>query len=115
MLASGGVDVLQADATRCGVTGFLAASALCEARGVPLSAHCAPTIHAALGCAAPSVVHVEYFHDHARIESLLFDGGSTAERGVLRANVSTPGLGVSLKRADAEKYLVFDHVADGLR
>jgi L-alanine-DL-glutamate epimerase-like enolase superfamily enzyme len=112
MLSSGSVDVLQADATRCGVTGFLAAGVLCEARGVPLSAHCAPTIHAALGCAAPTVVHVEYFHDHARIEGLLFDGASIAERGVLRPNATVPGLGVSLKRADAEKWLLFDHVSE---
>ena len=74
VLGSGAVDVLQADATRCGVTGFLAAATLCDARGMPLSAHCATTIHASLGCAAPRVVHVEYFHDHARIESMLFDG-----------------------------------------
>lgn len=46
MLAAGAVDVLQADATRCGgVTGFLQAAALCEAYHLPLSAHTAPTVH----------------------------------------------------------------------
>lgn len=46
MLEAGAVDVLQADATRCeGITGFLRAAALCDAWGVPLSAHTAPTIH----------------------------------------------------------------------
>lgn len=42
MLDAGSVDVLQADVTRCGgITGFLAVAELCDARGVPLSAHTA--------------------------------------------------------------------------
>src|SRR3954453_9724045 len=45
------VDVLQADATRCGgITGFMQAVALCEAYGVPLSSHCAPSLHLPLMC-----------------------------------------------------------------
>ncbi|MGE3547282.1 MAG: enolase C-terminal domain-like protein, partial [Kofleriaceae bacterium] len=45
MLEAGAVDVLQADATRClGITGFLAAARLCQAFGVPLSAHTAPSL-----------------------------------------------------------------------
>src|SRR5205085_2125986 len=75
MLAAGAVDVLQADATRCcGITGFLKASALCESRSIPLSAHCAPSLHAQLGCALLPLGHLEYFFDHARIESMLLDG-----------------------------------------
>lgn len=69
MLAAGAVDVLQADATRCGgVTGFLQAAAPCEAHGLPLASHCAPALHAHLDCAALRVRHLEYFHDHVRIE-----------------------------------------------
>lgn len=46
MLEAGAVDVLQADATRCGgITGYLRAAALCEAFNVPLSAHGAPGLH----------------------------------------------------------------------
>ncbi|HJT51115.1 MAG TPA: enolase C-terminal domain-like protein, partial [Nitrosospira sp.] len=46
MIQAGAVDVLQADATRCaGVTGFMQAAALCQAFNLPLSAHCAPSIH----------------------------------------------------------------------
>ncbi len=53
MLAAGAVDVLQADASRCcGLTGFLKAAVLCEAYNVPLSAHCAPSLHAHVCCAA---------------------------------------------------------------
>ena len=69
------MDVLQADATRCGgITGFLAAAALCAG---PLPAHVRPlrpALHAHPCCAAGPVESVEYFHDHVRIESELFDG-----------------------------------------
>jgi L-alanine-DL-glutamate epimerase-like enolase superfamily enzyme len=108
MLAERSVDVLQADATRCGVTGYMQAAALCEARGIPLSAHCAPTIHVQLGCAASPTVHVEYFHDHVRIEGLLFDGAAVACGGRLTPDRSRQGIGVTLKRADGEPYRVFD-------
>jgi len=47
MLAADAVDVVQADASRCGgITGFLRVSALCEAHHLRLSAHCAPSLHA---------------------------------------------------------------------
>ena len=75
MLEAGAVDVLQPDATRCGgVTGFMHAAALCRAYGMPLSAHTAPSIHAHLCCAALTARHIEYFHDHVRIEAMLFEG-----------------------------------------
>jgi L-alanine-DL-glutamate epimerase-like enolase superfamily enzyme len=107
MLAAGAVHVLQADATRClGVTGFLAASRLCQAFDVPLSAHTAPSLHAHLGCACTPLVHVEYFHDHVRIEEQLFDGFVGQVGGVLRPDRSRPGLGIELKRVDAEHYAV---------
>ncbi len=112
MLAAGAVDVLQADATRCGITGFLTAAASCEARGVPLSAHCAPTVHGHIACVAPRVVHVEYFHDHACLEPQLLEGALVASDGVLRPDPSRSGFGLSLRRADAERYLVFDQQVD---
>ena len=68
MLAAGAVDVLQADATRCGITGFLEAAALCDAWSMPLSAHTAPALHVHLCCAAPRARNLEYFHDHVRLE-----------------------------------------------
>jgi L-alanine-DL-glutamate epimerase-like enolase superfamily enzyme len=104
MLEAGAVDVLQADATRCGgITGFLGAAALCEARGVPLSSHCAPSLHLPLMCAVPPGVHLEYFHDHVRIEQMLFEGFQQPVEGLLRPG-SRPGLGIELKAADAERY-----------
>jgi len=107
MLEAGAVDVLQADATRCaGITGFLKVAALCEAYGVPLSAHCAPSLHVHPGCALSSLRHIEYFYDHVRIEHMLFDGALTPVRGLLQPDLTRPGMGLDFKRADAERYAV---------
>jgi L-alanine-DL-glutamate epimerase-like enolase superfamily enzyme len=107
MLQAGAVDILQADATRClGVTGWLEAAQLAHAFAVPFSAHCAPSIHAQIGCAAPELAHVEYFHDHVRIEHMLFDGVLEPEDGCLRPDPTRPGLGVELKRSDAERWRI---------
>jgi L-alanine-DL-glutamate epimerase-like enolase superfamily enzyme len=107
MLQAGAVDILQADATRClGVTGWLEAAQLAHAFAVPFSAHCAPSIHAQIGCAAPDLAHVEYFHDHVRIEHLLFDGALEPEDGCLRPDPARPGFGLELKRPDAERWRI---------
>jgi L-alanine-DL-glutamate epimerase-like enolase superfamily enzyme len=104
MLEAGAVDVLQADATRAGITGFLEAAALCDAFQLPFSAHTSPSIHAHLCCAVPRAVHVEYFHDHVRIEQMLFDGVIEPRQGLLYPDASCPGLGLEIKRSDAAKY-----------
>jgi L-alanine-DL-glutamate epimerase-like enolase superfamily enzyme len=105
MLGAGAVDVIQPDATRCGgVTGFLKAATLAKAYDIPVSAHCAPSLHAHVGCAAAELRHIEYFHDHVRIEHLLFDGVLEPRHGALRPDMTRPGLGLELKRADAERY-----------
>ena len=107
MLVSGAVDVLQADATRCaGITGFLQVAALCEAHSLPLSAHCGPSIHVHPCCAARPIHHIEYFHDHVRIEHMLFDGALTPHDGQLRPDLSRTGCGLEFKHSDAEKYKV---------
>lgn len=107
MLEAGAVDVLQADATRCaGITGFLRAAALCQAHGLPLSSHCAPALHLHACCAAPQVIHMEWFHDHVRIERLLFDGAPEPREGLLRPDPSRPGLGLAFRDADARAYEV---------
>lgn len=105
MLTAGAVDVLQADLTRCGgVTGFLEVAALCQAHNVPLSAHTAPALHVHVVCATPSFTEMEYFHDHVRIERMLFDGLPQLVQGQLRPDLSRPGNGLELRRADAEKF-----------
>jgi len=101
------VDILQADATRCcGITGFLQVAALCEAAQISLSAHCAPALHLHVACALPRFAHIEWFHDHTRIERMLFDGIRTPERGMVAPDLSRPGFGIELKRQDAEDYRI---------
>jgi L-alanine-DL-glutamate epimerase-like enolase superfamily enzyme len=103
----GAVDCLQADVTRCGgITGFLQAGTLGAAFEVELSSHGAPTISANALCAVPKLRHLEWFHDHVRIERLFFDGFVEPEQGAVSPDRSRPGLGVELRRADAERYAV---------
>jgi L-alanine-DL-glutamate epimerase-like enolase superfamily enzyme len=98
LLQAHAVDVLQADATRCGgLTGFRAIGALAAASGVPLSAHCSPALHAHAACAVERVAHVEYFHDHVRIEALLFDGTPEPREGRLHIDRTRPGHGLRLR------------------
>ncbi len=105
MLEAGAVDVLQADVTRCaGITELLRVDGLCRARGLPLSLHCGPAIHLHPGLALGQLAHLEYFHDHVRIEHLLFDGVVTPREGALRPDLSRPGNGLELKQSEAERY-----------
>ena len=107
MMDSGAVDCLQADATRCcGYTGFLETAALCDAQPLPLSAHTAPALHLPVCCAAPRLRHIEWFHDHVRIERMFFEGAPTPRGGEIHADFSRPGHGLTLKRADAERYAI---------
>ena len=107
MLDARAVDVLQADVTRaCGITGLQTVAGLCTAYEVPFSAHCAPQIHAHAGCAIGPLRHCEYFHTHARAERILFDGVLAPVNGALAPDPARPGLGIELKRADAERYRV---------
>jgi len=105
LFEAGAVDVLQADATRClGISGFLRAAMLAEAYGLDISAHTAPSLHVHACCALANVRHIEWFHDHVRIERMLFDGAPRPERGLLRPDRDRPGLGLELRRADAARY-----------
>ena len=103
----GCVDCLQADVTRCGgITGLLQVAGLAHAHGLPLSGHCAPAVSAHALCAAETLRHLEWFHDHVRVERLLFDGFLEPEDGALRPDLARSGHGLELKRADADRYAV---------
>src|SRR5262249_15008338 len=107
MLEAGAVDCLQVDASRCaGITEFLRVAALCEARSLPLSSHTAPALHLHVCAALAATRHMEYFHDHVRIERMLFDGAVAPVGGRLAPDLSRPGLGLEFKRADAARYEV---------
>jgi L-alanine-DL-glutamate epimerase-like enolase superfamily enzyme len=102
---AGCVDILQADVTRCaGITNLLRVDGICKGRQIPFSAHCAPAVSAHACCAMETLSHLEYFHDHVRLEGMLFDGVLSPEGGDLRPDRSRPGLGLELKRSEAERY-----------
>lgn len=107
MMSAGSVDVLQADATRCGgISTFMKAGHTCEAHQLPFSSHCAPSLHLQAGLALPSFFTAEYFYDHVRIENMLFDGVAQPVDGALHADMSRPGLGLEFKYQDAKKFKV---------
>jgi L-alanine-DL-glutamate epimerase-like enolase superfamily enzyme len=107
MLEAQAVDALQADATRCGgVTGFMSVATLCDTHGIPLSAHCAPALHVHLGCAATRLIHLEYFHDHVRIEEQMFDGTVEARYGALTPDRTRPGNGLALREGCRSRELI---------
>ncbi|HEY1840279.1 MAG TPA: enolase C-terminal domain-like protein [Mycobacterium sp.] len=107
MLAAEAVDCLQIDVTRCGgITDWLRAAAVAAAYNVDVSGHCAPNLHAHVAAAIPNLRHLEYFHDHHRIEHMLFDGALSPEGGALRPDQHRPGLGIEFKHGDAEQYRV---------
>jgi L-alanine-DL-glutamate epimerase-like enolase superfamily enzyme len=107
MLDAEAVTILQADATRCGgITGFLCVAALCWAANVPLSSHCGPSMHLHVCCAAPRAIHMEFFHDHARIERMFFDGFCEPKAGVMTPDLTRPGMGLTLRPQAAAPFLI---------
>lgn len=107
MLNAEAIDILQADATRCGgISTFLKAGNICEAFQLPFSSHCAPSLHLHPGLSLPSFFTAEYFYDHVRIENMLFDGVARPVKGALHADLTRPGLGLEFKHKDARKYMV---------
>ncbi|MEO7125269.1 MAG: enolase C-terminal domain-like protein [Nakamurella sp.] len=107
MVSAGAVDCLQVDVTRCGgISEWLRVAAVAAAHGLQVSGHCAPNLHAHVAAAVPNLRHLEYFHDHARIEGMFFDGALDPTGGVLRPDLGRPGLGLELKHADAERFRV---------
>ncbi|MEH0416942.1 enolase C-terminal domain-like protein [Streptomyces sp. B21-083] len=108
MLAAGAVDCLQADITRCGgITVWLRAAALAQARGLDISGHCAPHAHAHAAAAVPNLRHLEWFHDHVRIERILFDGVLDPAGGSIDpGSGGEGGLGLALNADRAQRYRV---------
>jgi L-alanine-DL-glutamate epimerase-like enolase superfamily enzyme len=69
-----------------------------------LSAHTSPTIHAHVCAAIEPLAHVEYFHDHARIEAMLFKGIPPLVDGTLCPDHALSGTGLRLREDEAERY-----------
>ncbi|MEO6955128.1 MAG: enolase C-terminal domain-like protein [Antricoccus sp.] len=107
MCAAGAVDCLQADASRCGgITEFLRVAAVAASYGLQVSSHCGPHLHAHVAASIPNFRHMEWFHDHVRIESMFFDGTLDPSGGVIKPDDSAAGNGLTLRRSDIEKYRV---------
>lgn len=106
MCAADAVDCLQADATRCGgYTEWLRVAAVAAAHHLDVSAHCAPHLHAPVAAAIPNLRHVEWFHDHVRVERLLFDGTLDPRDGAVRPDPDRVGHGLAVSDR-AEEFLV---------
>jgi L-alanine-DL-glutamate epimerase-like enolase superfamily enzyme len=108
MVQAGAVDCLQADLSRCGgITEWQRVAAVAAANNLQISGHCAPHLHLDAAAATPNLRHLEWFHDHVRIESMLFDGAGTAEAGgVLRPDLSRPGHGLVFRDEVASPYRI---------
>jgi L-alanine-DL-glutamate epimerase-like enolase superfamily enzyme len=105
MCVAGAVDCLQLDVTRiAGITDWMRAAAVASAHNVQVSAHCAPNLHLHPATAIPNLRHAEYFHDHARIEQLLFCGAIDPTGGQMRPDLSKAGHGLTLNRSAGACY-----------
>lgn len=107
LCSHGSVDCLQADVTRCGgITGWRQAATVAAAHGLEISGHCSPHAHAHAASATLNTRHLEWFHDHVRIESMFLDGALSPSGGVVTPDDSRPGNGYALRTSDAEKYRI---------
>ncbi|MEO8748769.1 MAG: enolase C-terminal domain-like protein [Allobranchiibius sp.] len=107
MIAAQAVDCLQVDVTRCGgITEWVRVAAVAAAAGLSVSGHCAPNLHAHVAASVPNLRHLEYFHDHVRIEDLIFDGALSPLGGAMHPDQSRPGLGLEFKESAAQPYRV---------
>ncbi|SEB78484.1 L-alanine-DL-glutamate epimerase [Paramicrobacterium humi] len=107
MCAGGAVDCMQLDATRCGgISEWLRGAAVAASVNLEVSGHCAPHAHAHVAAAVPNVRHLEWFHDHVRIESMFFDGTLDPSGGSVTPDPDAPGNGLTLKESDAAAFRV---------
>ncbi len=107
MCAAGAVDCLQADVSRCGgITEWMRVAAVAASFGLEISGHCGPHLHAHVAAATPNLRHLEWFHDHVRIETMFFDGTLDPTGGAITPDADAPGNGLTFKAADVESYRV---------
>ncbi|MDQ0028655.1 enolase C-terminal domain-like protein [Arthrobacter bambusae] len=106
MCAADAVDCLQVDVSRCGgITEWLRVAAVAAAHGLEISGHCAPNLSIAAAAGTPNFRHLEWFHDHVRIEDIFFDGAADPQGGSVRP-ADNPGNGLTFREHDALKYRV---------
>jgi hypothetical protein len=64
-----------------------------------------------VACATPRLRHIEWFHDHVRIESMFFDGAPTLQRGAISPDLTQPGHGLIFRQSDARRYAIDQEAA----
>jgi L-alanine-DL-glutamate epimerase-like enolase superfamily enzyme len=107
MCAAGAVDCLQADVSRCGgITEWLRVAAVAASFNLEVSGHCGPNLHAHVAAATPNVRHLEWFHDHVRIESMFFDNTLDPSGGTITPDSTAPGNGLVLRSSDVDKFRI---------
>lgn len=107
MCAAGAVDCLQADVSRCGgITEWRRVAAVAAAHHLQISGHCGPHLHVHVAAATPNLRHLEWFHDHTRIEDLFFDGTLDPAGGFLHPDPDAPGHGLTLRAPDIDRYRI---------
>jgi L-alanine-DL-glutamate epimerase-like enolase superfamily enzyme len=107
MCETGAVDCLQADVSRCGgITEWLRVAAVAASFDLQISGHCSPHLHVHAAAATPNLRHLEWFHDHIRIESMFFDGTLDPAGGTITPRPDAPGNGLTFRSADADRYRV---------
>lgn len=107
MCAASAVDCLQVDATRCGgYTEWLRSAAVAAAHELTVSGHCAPNLHAHVAASTPNLRHLEWFHDHVRIEEQAFDGTLDPQGGTITPDPSAPGHGLTFRPEAMERHRV---------
>ncbi len=107
MCGAGAADCVQVDVTRCGgITELLRIAAVAASHGLDISGHCAHHQHVAALMAVPNLRHQEWFHDHVRIESMLFEGALDPAGGTLRPAEDRLGHGLTPRQDRAEDYRI---------
>ena len=107
MCGAAAVDCVQADVSRCGgITEWLRVAAIAAAHNLEISGHCTPHLHVHAAMATPNLRHLEWFHDHVRIEQMFFDGALDPQGGAVCPHPTAPGQGLVLRREVASRYQV---------
>ena len=86
------------------------AAAVAAAHHLEISGHCAPHLHVHAAAAVPNLRHLEWFHDHVRIEDLFFDGTLDPTGGALQPDPVAPGNGLTVRDDVVRRYQVGDTV-----
>ena len=106
MLEAGAVDVLQADGTAAAGSPAISRRRPLRGARAAVLGPLRPVAARASELRLPAFRHLEYFHDHDRIEHMFFDGALTPVDGALHPDLARPGLGLEFKRQDAARYAV---------